>query len=83
MVRLIYEDVDGKEYTQEVNTATNVKELVIATKDPVQEAEEAKKEQSQRIQWWLFVVLGALAIAALALILGLRKRVSSPRHARR
>ena len=54
-VRLIYEDVDGKEYTQEVNTATNIKELVIAAKDPAQEQEEAEKEQREAAQWWIFV----------------------------
>ena len=74
--RLIYEDVDGKEYTQEVNTATNIKELVIATKNPIQEQEEAEKEQRQAAQWWIFVALGALAIVLVALIMALRRRAA-------
>ena len=80
-VRLIYEDVDGKEYTQEVNTATNIKELVIAAKDPAQEQEEAEKEQRQAAQWWIFVALGALAIVLVALIMALRRRATlASRH---
>ena len=80
-VRLVYEDVDGKEYTQEVNTATNIKELVIATKDPAQKQEEAEKEQRQAAQWWIFVALGALAIVLVALIVALRRRAApASRH---
>ena len=81
VARLIYEDVDGQEYTQEVNTTTNVKELVIATKDPAAEQEQADKARSQKIQWWVFVAAGGVVIIALALILGLRKRsAGSARH---
>ncbi len=84
VARLIYEDVDGKEYTQEVSTTTNVKELVIATKDPGQEQEAADKERSQKIQWWVFVAAGGVVIIALALILGLRRRgADSARHVRK
>lgn len=74
VARLIYEDASGEEYTEEVNTTTNIKELVIATKNPAQEQEKAEKEQAQKIQWWVFVAAGGVIIVALALILGLRKR---------
>ena len=81
VVRLLYEDVDGNEYTQEVNTATNIKELVIAAKDPAQEQEEAEKEQREAAQWWIFVALGALAIVLVALIMALRRRTApASRH---
>ena len=80
-VRLIYEDAAGREYTQEADTSTNVKELVIATKDPVLEREQEEKEQAQKLQWWAFVGIGAAVIGVLAIVLGLRKRsASSPRH---
>ena len=84
VARLIYEDASGEEYTEEVNTTTNIKELVIATKNPVQEQEKAEKEQAQKIQWWVFVAAGGVIIVALALILGLRKRNRvSYRHIKR
>lgn len=84
VARLIYEDASGEEYTEEMDTTTNIKELVIATKNPVQEQEKAEKEQAQKIQWWVFVAAGGVIIIALALILGLRKqnRVSH-RHIKR
>ena len=84
VARLIYEDASGEEYTEEVSTTTNIKELVIATKNPVQEQEKAEKEQAQKIQWWVFVAAGGVIIVALALILGLRKRNRvSYRHIKR
>ncbi len=80
-VRLIYEDASGQEYTDEAAAATNIKELVIATKNPVQEQEKAEKEQAQKTQWWVFVAAGGVAIVLLSLILALRKRAAfSPRH---
>ena len=84
VARLIYEDAGGEEYTQEMNVSTNVKELVIATKDPVQEQEAAEKEQAQRAQWWVFVAAGAAVIAVLAGVLWLRKRNAVPnRHVKK
>ena len=84
VVRLIYEDVDGEEYTEEVNTTTNIKELVIATKAPSEEQKEAEKEQAQKTQWWVFVAAGGAFIAAPAVILILRKRsTASPRHVKK
>lgn len=84
VARLIYEDASGEEYTEEIDTTTNIKELVIATKNPVQEQEKAAKEQAQKIQWWVFVAAGGVIIVALALILGLRKRNRvSYRHIKR
>lgn len=81
VVRLIYEDMDGQEYTEEVSTTTNIKELVIATKAPSEEQKEAEKEQAQKTQWWVFVAAGGAVIFLLSLILAMRKRaVSSPRH---
>lgn len=74
VARLLYEDASGEEYTEEMDTTTNIKELVIATKNPVEEQEEAEKEQAQKAQWWVFVVAGAVIIIVLTLIMVLRKR---------
>ncbi len=84
VARLIYEDADGKEYTDEISASTNIKELVIAPKDPAQEQEEAEQEQRRQMQWWIFVALGGAAIVLVVLILTLRRRAVSPaRHVKK
>lgn len=72
VVRLIYEDVSGQEYVDEVNTYTNVKELVIAVQATTEE--QAELEQARAVQWWVFVAAGAAVIVVLVLIIGTRKR---------
>ncbi len=81
VARLIYEDASGEEYTEETSTTTCINQLVIPTKDPIEAQEKEEKEQTQKAQWWIFVTAGGIAIVALALILGHRKKNSvSPRH---
>lgn len=84
VVRLIYEDADGEEYTEETGATTRIKELVIPTKDPQAEQAAAEQERSRQLQWQAFIGLGGLAILVLALILGLRKKSSAaPRHVKK
>lgn len=63
VVRLICEDAAGNSYTSEAPLRTRINELVIPTDPP--EAVQAKQEEEARtVQWWVFVVAGAVLVAA-------------------
>lgn len=68
-MKLTYEDAEGKEYTQEVEFSTVIKEPVISTNNDKPE-EEPKKAG----QWWVSIVIGAIVIGGLAVVLIIRRK---------
>ena len=62
-ITLIYEDEDGKEYTQEIEIATNINTPVIP------QADEPEEEPEKAGQWWISLAIGAVVIAGLAAVL--------------
>lgn len=75
-VTLVYEDVSGQEYTQEVDIDTEIKALVISA--PTTETEE-EAESKAASQWWISVLAGSAVIGILAIVLRKQKKQKS-RH---
>ncbi|MCD8117304.1 MAG: hypothetical protein LUE21_09380 [Oscillospiraceae bacterium] len=70
VVRLIYEDAAGEEYTQEIEVSTSIQALTITAADTADEEED----EARAVQWWVFVLAGAAVIAVLAVLL-VRRRI--------
>ncbi len=68
MVTLIYEDGNGKEYTQEIEIATKINAPVIP------EADEPEEEPEKAGQWWISLIIGVMVIAGLSAVLIVRAR---------
>lgn len=68
-ITLIYEDEKGQEYTNDTEFSTTINPPVIspASAEPAEEPEKAG-------QWWISVLIGAVAIAGLATFLIIRGR---------
>ena len=58
VVRLIYEDSGGTEYSEETDVHTTINELVISAPDTAAE----EQEQARASQWWIAVVIGLALI---------------------
>lgn len=67
-VTLLYEDADGKQYTQEFSFTTTISkpEVVAITSDNAEETKPAG-------QWWLSVSIGVILILICAIIFTIRK----------
>ncbi len=68
MITLIYEDENGKEYTQEIEIATNINTPVIP------QADEPEEEPEKAGQWWISLAIGAVVVAGLAAVLIVRAK---------
>lgn len=68
-ITLIYEDADGREYTQLTDISTTIREPVIVQADASSEEEPVRAGQ-----WWISVLTGVLVIAGLAAALIARKK---------
>ena len=68
MITLIYEDENGKEYTQEIEIATKINAPVIP------EADEPEEEPEKAGQWWISLAIGVVVIAGLAAVLIIRAK---------
>jgi hypothetical protein len=66
IITLIYEDEDGKEYTQQIDIATNINTPVIP------QADEPEEEPEKAGQWWISLLIGITVILGLAAILIVR-----------
>lgn len=65
---LIYEDTEGQEYTTETEFSTMINPpVIVPASAPAEEPEKAS-------QWWISVLIGAVAIAGLAALLIIRGR---------
>ncbi len=72
VVKLLYEDGDGKEYAQEFPVSTTIQELVITK---TEEPEEEKPKLTG--QWWISALIAAGVVAALVIALLARRRRSA------
>ena len=70
VVRLIYEDSTGTEYSEETPVVTTINELVIAAPD----ATEDEQEQTRASQWWISILMGAVAVGCIAVLATRKKR---------
>ena len=70
VVRLIYEDSTGTEYTEETEVSTTINELVIAAPDTSVE----EQEQTRASMWWIAILVGAVVAGGIAVIVLHRKR---------
>jgi len=70
VVRLIYEDSTGTEYSEETPVVTTINELVIVAPD----ATEDEREQTRASQWWISVIIGAVAVGSITVIALHRKQ---------
>jgi hypothetical protein len=68
-ITLLYEDADGKEYTQETEFDTTINEPVITASSTRDE-----EEPETASQWWISIVVGALIVAGLVAYLIIRSR---------
>jgi hypothetical protein len=69
VITLIYEDEAGQQYTKDVEFSTTINPPVIvaASTEPAEEPEKAG-------QWWVSIVIGAVAIGGLAAFLVIRTK---------
>ncbi len=66
-VTLVYEDAAGNEYTEETDVSTTINELVIGAEDTSEE-----EAQARAVQWWVFVIVGAVVLAGLGVLVYIR-----------
>jgi len=66
-ITLIYEDETGKEYKQDTDFISTIKEPVVAEAAPSIEVKKAG-------QWWISIVIGVILIAGLSAVLIIRKK---------
>lgn len=69
VVRLIYEDSGGTEYSEETDVHTTINELVIAAPDTAAE----KQAEARASQWWIVVVIGLAFMGGIAVLILRRK----------
>jgi phosphotransferase system glucose/maltose/N-acetylglucosamine-specific IIC component len=74
-IMLIYEDVAGKEYTQESELSTFIKQTC---HHPITDSN--KEEPKKAGQWWISFLIGALLVAALAVFLIMRSQSKVEDH---
>ena len=72
-ITLIYEDENGKEYSEDFEISTNISEPVITT---VSDENVQQEEQKKAGQWWIAVAVlgGAIIVAAIVWLLRKRKK---------
>lgn len=73
VVKLIYEDSAGKEYTKDFPVSTTIQEAAIV------QTEQPKEEKPQLTgQWWVSAAIGGGVIVVLVILLLARRRRSAP-----
>lgn len=68
-ITLVYEDENGKEYTQSYNVSTTIKEAIIQT--GTQQTEEKPETASE---WWISLLIGGGVIGGLAAVILIRNK---------
>ncbi|MBC8060297.1 MAG: hypothetical protein H7Y18_06485 [Clostridiaceae bacterium] len=63
-VTLIYEDKDGKEYTQDVEFSTIIKDPGVGSV-----SDKVEEEPKKAGQWWVSIVIGCFVIGGLSVVL--------------